>query len=268
MKSINIGKYVSGLMDHACFPFVERLWKSLLPDYTPPATAAGYDHLHVLEMLRWGDAIFQLHPDQNGQYTNFVVAVILHNTDRPNELKKQIVVGEGFGWKNTHWCPYLERLLEDAPQGIDRDLVIRAVLEHSKRNDEEGDSFVLTALRTADKFVRFGAYGMQGQCANRGRTGPFHNPANPFQFADDSSVTAGEDPVLSIFEDYLRVLQWTGMIHSSMWAIMPWDLIAEQVLFVRLIGRRMSQIHNIQDRTEDCLRTALGVHYFRFPKIA
>lgn len=270
---MSIAKLVSkfpgiNLLEGAEKVFFTDLLLGQLDCLRPPATPGGYDYNHVAEMTGLYDKFTKSVP-RTAVVTRFVymVTVLLHNTDRPDALKAQLGI-PSEGWKKR-WEEYLRERLADFPgDGSKREEIIYAILQHSKRDDAPEDPILLTMLRVADKIVRFGALGIKGQAANRGRTAMFYNPVNPYQYADPGVDLAKIEDGMNVAVDELRVTEWTGMIPEFMMAMMPWHKVARTVQIIRWTGAEIAEQLGIEDRTEDCLRKALGVHYARFSQVS
>ncbi|HVV15517.1 MAG TPA: hypothetical protein VHD55_03915 [Candidatus Paceibacterota bacterium] len=251
--------------------YLETLQAQLIPSYTPPATPGGYDVNHVLEMAALGPSIKALPRYKTLDMEEFVTAVWLHNSDRPDSMvnflhNKDYPRGDD-GWKNDNWKPYLQKLLADSPFDDEaRNRIIDAVLEHSKKDDEEGDSVLLTALRIADKVVRFGPLGMMGQPANRGRTQMFYDPEEPFVYG-----STAEDKLRAVWNDYFRVLEWLTMLlkraltEDELWSLVDKADIADEVHYIRGVGRQIARVTGGENKVEECVQKALGDLYKQFP---
>jgi hypothetical protein len=233
----------------------------------PPTVPGGYDWNHVAQMATLYDQFVIKYPHLGVvSRLKYMVAVILHNTDRPASS-----IQAGFHWSKPEgrqkWEVYLRDQLRSYPCPGDVDEIVLAILDHPKRDDAHDDSLLLQMLRVADKIVRFGALGMIGQAANRGRTAMFYNPMNPFQYAEPDADLASIEQGMNVLVDYFRVLEWVKMI-TYLRDMIPWDSVAETVLIVRMVGAEIAKVTGCNDNIEACLKKALGEHYARFPKIA
>ena len=245
--------------------FLSTLAKSLEPYYLPPATPGGYDINHIHEMLRLGPQIKALTRYLDLDLDEYTAAVLLHNSDRPDELKKMLKVGE-VGWKEN-WRQYLLSFFPGGPfnePAVGR--IVRAVLEHSKKDDELEDSVLLTALRIADKVVRLGPLGMMGQPANRGSYQMFYDPVDPFVYGSTE-----EDKLRAVWNDYFRVLEWIPMLlqraltANELRTLVDKNDIREEVHYIRGVGRMIARVTGAENSVEECLQKALGRTYDEFP---
>lgn len=245
--------------------FLRILETTLTACYLPPATPGGYDLNHVNEMLRLGEKIKALPRYHDLDLDEYTAAVWLHNTDRPDALKKELRVGED-GWKER-WRLCVQSLLTGSPFDVaTRERIVNAVLEHSKKDDEPGDSTLLTALRIADKIVRLGPLGMMGQPANRGRFQMFYDPTAPFVYGSTE-----DDKLRAVWNDYFRVLEWIPMLlkralnPAELWTFIDKEDVREQVHYIRGVGRMIAKTTGVENHVEDCIKKALGSYYGEFP---
>lgn len=239
--------------------YLETLKGRLTPYYTPPATLGGYDLNHILEMVALGPRIAAIPRYSSLNRGEFEVAVWLHNTDRPDKLARMIRKGDEGS--DRRWAGYLNEPLEGSPfSREERDRIVSAILEHPKLMDEPDDSVLLTALRIADKVVRFGPLGMMGQPANRGQTQMFYNPEDPFKWA-----STAERSLTHVINDYFRVLEWYTMLpcDEARSLIDPEDF-AVQLAYLRQLGKQISRVTGKRNEIECCIARALGPHYVRF----
>jgi hypothetical protein len=242
--------------------YLNGLETVLLSHYTPPNTLVGYDYNHIFEMLVLGPRIkaFRLYEDLD--LKEFSVAVWLHNTDRPTSLKDLIGFTKGMPEKDFKevWGEYLRKLLEDSPFTEEvRNKIVGAVLEHPKKNDGPDDSVLLTALRIADKVVRFGPLGMMGQPSNN-RGNVFYDLRKPFDY--ESTV---EGRLKSVYNDYMRVLEWYAMLPSdeARSLIRPRWMEA-QLLYLRVLGEQIAEYTGFPNGIESDIKKALGSFYEQF----
>lgn len=236
--------------------YLQWLKEKLSPLYTPPATPGGYDLNHIYEMLKLGPKIAAIPQYSDLDLDEFAVAVWLHNSDRPRELQENLGIPKD-GWKER-WGVYLFEILADSPFTAEvRMRIIDAVLQHSKKNDEPGDSTLLTALRIADKVVRFGPLGMMGQPANRGRTQMFYDPENPFKYPSTE-----ESQLKVVMHDYFRVLEWYAMLPcDEARALVSTQYLRAQIRYLRVLGLQISEYTGKENQIESCIKQALSAHY-------
>ncbi|MBI3442661.1 MAG: hypothetical protein HY007_02755 [Candidatus Sungbacteria bacterium] len=249
---------------NAFHAYLANLTATLISHYTPPNTGVGYDYNHIYEMLMWGPKIKALEPYRHLDLNEFVIAVWLHNTDRPALLKKEI----GFvadrrmsaGEFATVWAAYLHKLLVDSPfDEATRDRIVDAVIQHPKKFDEPGDSVLLTTLRIADKIVRFGPLGMIGQPANN-RGHMFYDPKKPFGFG-----STRESDLQTVYDDFMRVLEWYGILPSDeARSLVPISWIKAVLAFLRVMGEQIAMYTGKENLIELDLKKALGAYYEKF----
>lgn len=239
--------------------FLDQLIQSLTPHYTPPFTPGGYDLNHIREMLRLGPQIAAISRYSNLDLREFEVAVWLHNTDRPNIFREMFEVGQP-GWKSM-WEGWLYGELASC-RVFDqhaKQRIIDAVVQHSKRNDEDDDSVLLTSLRIADKVVRFGPLGMMGQPANRGRDCMFYDPENPFSYLTEDDGATKESRIHYVLTDYFRVLEWYAMLPcDEARALINPVYLTIQLTYLIGLGRQIAEVTGKEDQMYECLHKALG----------
>ena len=226
--------------------FIRKLSAELSPHYAPPFVNSGHDTHHVSRMIALGNTMPWL--DFNRDL--FAIAVWLHNLDRSQPFEGKDI-GEACA-----------EFLVDAPlDDAQKKLVTDAVLQHSKKDDEPGDSSLLVALRIADKVdrFRFAAAGIAAICAH-GHDLPAYDAAHPFGYGDTA-----ESNVKTLYAGFFRVLEWYGMLPSDEARGLIRDADMQfHIAFIRRLGRDMAEILNVADETEGDLKKALGKHYAKF----
>jgi hypothetical protein len=235
--------------------YIEWLTHELKDRYTPPHVPAGNDWLHCDRMEKWGCKIAgieglpgQCRLDFNMQ--EYEVACWLHNIDAGVEGKKPFDSVE----------PELRRLLAESPfDDTARERIIDAVRKHSKLKDEPGDSYLLTALRIADKLDRLGeaTMGIIAACSMRGIQVMAYDPAHPFGYT--STV---EGKLKSIYNDFMRQLEWYGMLPSDeARGLVPLTSMRFYVEFVRRFAVFIVNHHGGKNLVEKDLIQALGKYH-------
>lgn len=226
--------------------FFEQLIAKLRPAYTPPNAKGGHDYTHVERMVKLGERINFL--EFNKQ--EYKVAVWLHNIDRSLKYWEEI---ECDGIKAV-----VRRFLIESPFAWDaRDRIVKAVFEHSKKDDEPGDSTLLTALRIADKVDRFGALGVIAIVALHGNILLPYNPEEPFGYA-----STAERKLSSIYNDCFRVLEWYAMLPSDKArALIAPEKLEYFISTLRLLGREIADATGAKNLVEEDIKKALGSYY-------
>jgi hypothetical protein len=182
-------------------------------------------------------------------------AVWLHNIDRCTALKEE---KENAGGLRS----YLAVLLLSAdfsPEAKER--ITAAVLQHSKKDDELGDSTLLIALRIADKLDRFNPTGIVEAAASWGHL-PIFDPQMPFSYDSAEAGEHGTAGHQSIYQTFFRVVEWIPMLPTQ-WAreLISRDHLRLLITFLRLLGAQAAAQFNVPNRVEDDLRRALGPCY-------
>lgn len=242
------------------FPaYFQWLRVDLLRHYTPPNVNPSYSWNHVNEMLRFGPLIKELRSHSGFNLTEFEVAVLLHNTDRSATLRQAMGITEATNADNFKiaWRKLLEIFLEQSLfTQAEKVRIINAVLQHSKKHDEPSDSALLTALRIADKVVRFGPLGMMGQVANN-RGHLFYDSSRPFGYEDTV-----ETSLTTVYHDHMRVLEWYGMLPSDeARGLIKGSWLRAQIISLRGLGEQIAFYTGATNTVEEDIRKALGRHY-------
>ncbi|HLD34959.1 MAG TPA: hypothetical protein VJB62_03795 [Patescibacteria group bacterium] len=233
--------------------YLAMLKKTLTPLYTPPAIAGGHDLTHVLRMecLFYRLAGF-IYDQLSGiiQQAEYITAVWLHNIDRSKLVKKPSPQETKIA------C---DDLLRASPFSADsKDRIIDAVLQHAKWDDDPDDSFLLQALRLADKTDRIGVVGVICGAAFRGSIMLPYDPANPFKY---QRLT--EDDMRTLFQDYWRILEWWPK-YPILRAFVGSQPLKEFLTFVRMYAAHIARMHEIPNTVEKNISQALGDCYEQF----
>jgi hypothetical protein len=233
--------------------FVEGLSSTLEFEYSAPRTPGGHDADHIKRMLRMESKIASVLDFDPWEYR---VAVWLHNLDRIEAFRAPLKQKGVFG--------YVERVvLEGSPfSPAARARIAYAVSRHAKKDDEPGDSSLLTALRIADKLDRLGPLGILSAAAFRGGELPLYDARSPFGYA-----STAEERLKSVYNDFFRVLEWVGMLPSdAARSLINREHLAAYVAFLRALGKELSDRLEVEDRVEDDIRRALGSYHAEFAK--
>lgn len=249
--------------DGARQAFVEHLAEYLTPFYLPPRTPeevssycnAAHGPVHITGMLALGPRIQGI-GGLNGPLCfdpyEFEAAVWLHNADRADGLKKELHL------QTLQAVVYV--LLEESPFDPEtRSRIADAVLQHSKKDDEPGDSDLLSALRIADKINRFSATGVWSAASHCWYLEPY-NRKNPFGYGGTA-----EENLRSQYSALFRGLEWVKMLPSDE----ARDLIDRRGLrlfieFIRCLGEEIARDLGVENRSEEDIRKALGPYYKQF----
>ena len=254
--------------------FLVKLQERLRPKYMPQANCqGGHDVTHVERLIAIGKKITFLKFNMD----EFVTAAWLHNLDRVPALPKGIEIClEAEAEKMFLDDPviteenveafirtlglgiYCSMLLERSPfNEWAQDRIVNAVMQQGKKDDELGDSPLLTALRIADKLDRMGPLGIIANASFRGDNLLPYDPINPFGY--DSTA---EGKITTIYNGYFQILEWYGMLPSDE----ARDLVDQKKLrffisFLRMLGEEISEATGAENQVEDDIKKALGAHY-------
>jgi len=230
--------------------FLTYLEDQLRPRYALPAGVGGHDVTHVERMVAMEPkiaTILDFDPDE------YVVAAWLHNIDRNPETKKRIKEEHISIQELCH-----EFLVSSPFDGDARVRIVNAVVQHPKKDDDPGDSTLLTALRIADKIDRMGPLGVIASTAFRGSELPPYDTKHPFGY---SSTVEGK--LRSIYNDLFRILEWYGMLPSEKArALVNRERLLFFVNYIRELGAEIAETTRLPNRVEDDIRRALGDHYW------
>jgi HD superfamily phosphodiesterase len=215
--------------------------------YTPPQIDGGHEFIHVERMIALAARISKILTfDMN----EFRAAAWLHNLDRCPVFKPDI---EQHGLRGV--C--LNILAESPFSEEARERIGDTVLEHNKKEDEPGDSTLLTALRIADKLDRFGPLGILAAAAHQGPRLLAYDPERPFLY--DSTE---EGKLKSIYNNLFRILEWVTMLPSDE----ARDLINPRrmrfyIAFLRELGAEIAEVTGKPNEVEVDIKKALGSFY-------
>jgi hypothetical protein len=239
--------------------YIANLTGILVPHYDHKVCPA-HDLSHSKEMIQLGRKIKAIPAYKTLDPDEFEVACIMHSTDRSITLREIIGFKKGmpFGEFKTTWSNYLKTLLNNSPfDDVARERIIDAILQHSKKYDDPGDSVLLTALRIADKVVRFNSIGIMAIAANH-RDNQFYDENNPFNY--DSTE---ETKLKSVYNDFCRVLEWYGLLPSDATRnLIPLEKLKRYVQFMRWAGEDIAEITGKINEVENNIEKAMGPYYY------
>lgn len=234
--------------------FVRELADKLRKPYEH-TQCAGHDVWHVQRMLILGERIRTI---LDFDWYEFVAAAWLHNLDRAPQYRGPIctVFGSVAGLALD--------FLKDSPFSEEaRQRIALAAATHGKKDDEPGDSTLLTALRIADKLDRFNPLGALTAAMIHGYRIPLYDPDDPFGYESTEY-----DRLKTVYNDFFRLLEWVDMLPSdeARGLIDRAGLLA-LIDFIRSFGAYVARLHTLKPNTEEDIKRALGRHYetFAFP---
>jgi hypothetical protein len=231
------------------FPlYVALLNEYLDPFYQTKAVVGGHDWLHVRDVAAMGSKIHYLDFDLQ----EFEVAALLHNTDRSVALKEK---GAEFGG----WEGFLRHLLKESPfSSADRDRIVFAVLNHSKKTLPAGTPDLAIALQDADKLVRFRPSNLLYAGAHGGSMGvPAFLSTEPFGF-----TSTREKDRTSMWLGFMGNLEWVGMLSCDRAReLIDPDYLRLFLEYLRAFGRETSEHVGCQNMSELDIKKALGNYY-------
>ncbi|OGG45179.1 hypothetical protein A2673_03760 [Candidatus Kaiserbacteria bacterium RIFCSPHIGHO2_01_FULL_50_13] len=247
------------MQKHDFDSFITGLKEKLTPLYTMPNSSAGHDVWHVMRVAGFGKRIRKccnLTFDSN----EFEVAVWLHNIDRVQPYADRIsaLKNSGHSFKEALGVVAESFFTEEHPFSADAVArIIDVVVQHNKKDDEPGDSHVLTALRIADKLDRLNPLGIMSAAAFRGLHVPPYDTERPLGYG-----TTVEGRMKSVYDDFFRVLEWVNMLPSdrARSLINKKDLRAF-IDFVRALGAQLARECKVENTVEDDIKKALGTYY-------
>ncbi|OGG37499.1 hypothetical protein A2110_02850 [Candidatus Jorgensenbacteria bacterium GWA1_54_12] len=243
--------------------FVRMLARKLTPFYLPPKTPddvklypnAAHGLVHITGMLALEPRLQGVQGIDGPLYFDpyeFQTAVWFHNADRSLALERALgVKGEG---------EICAALLKGSPFDLRaRERITDAMRQHAKKDDEPGDSPLLTALRIADKVDRFSATGIWSSASHLWYLEPYDRK-NPFAYGSTS-----ERGLTSQYGGLFRGLEWVRMLPSdeARKLIDPMG-IRLFIEFIRYLGEEMARHLGVPNRAEDNIREALGPYYERY----
>ncbi|HVM77101.1 MAG TPA: hypothetical protein VMU07_03045 [Candidatus Paceibacterota bacterium] len=231
--------------------FLEQLASDLRKAYITPNVSRGHDFYHIERMVARGPEIREYLVFEMDEY---VAAVWLHNVDRCVPLKQ--LTAELGGLRKC-----ILSLLEGSdfsPEAKER--IIDAVLQHSKKDDEPGDSPLLLALRVADKLDRFIPTLLVEAPASWGHL-PIFVAQHPFGYDPTEAGERGTAGHQSIYQTYYRVLEWIPMMPEWARGLIRRDHLRLFITFLRLLGAQAADQFHVTNQVEDDIRHALGPCY-------
>ncbi len=217
--------------------------------YKAGNVTGGHDWSHVRDVEGMGQQI-QRYLSFDPQ--EFIVAAILHNSDRPFELKR--IITQMGGWEIL-----LRQLLSRSlfsPEAQDR--IVFAVLHHSDKHLPDPAPPLAVALQDADKLVRFRPSNLLYAGAHGGSMGiPAFLHAAPFGF-----TSTREKDRSSMWLGFMGNLEWIGMLScDEARELIDRDYLTLFIYFLRLFGREIAEYTGCEDTSEDDIQKALGVYY-------
>lgn len=230
--------------------YLKGLDARVMPLYASERVTPGHGEDHVRRMIAMGLRIKEA-TGLEFDLEEYHVAVVLHNLDR--SVKKVIT---GFGSLEA----YAQDLLRSSSFAEhEKARIVDAVVQHSKKDDEPGDSPLLTALRIADKLDRLGPLGVMALIAHASSRGlPCYDPEQPFGY--ESTV---EDRMNTIYDSFFRTLEWVGMLPSDeARSLINKDDLRAYIEYLRALGRQIARECGVENRVEDDIYRALGGTYY------
>src|SRR3989338_10316833 len=235
--------------------FKVRLERSLRSAFSKENAKGDHTYLHTGRMKKMGPRL-QGTLGANGRplvfdLDEYFVAVDLHNLDASLSFKREI--------KERGYRAVCERLLAPGPFNAEaKERIIRAVTEHSKKDDEPGDSDLSVALRSADKIDRFAPSMLPGCGTCNPNLLAYDDSPNPFWGGEGTR----EGEVKTQYKAYFRNLEWYGMLPSDeARALVNPRFLKLIVEFLRCFGSEIAGHLGIPNRAEDDIRMAFGKHY-------
>lgn len=222
--------------------FIASLEKGLKHRYTPPNVPSGHDFTHVQRLIVLGDKITFIRFDLN----EYRAVCWLHNLDRCQDVALDEVVQLTSG------------LLQGSPfSGVAQERICDAVVQHSKKDDEPGDSTLLTAFRVADKVDRFSPSGLMATASLYGHKFLLYNPDKPFGFGSTEECL-----LKTIYDDHFRCLEWYAMLpcDEARRLIVP-NWLRLRLEFLRCLGQEIAATYVVENKVEGDIRRALGSFY-------
>lgn len=242
--------------------FMSELKENLTPLYTMPKAPGGHDVWHVIRVAKMGERI-RKQCKLTFDLQEYEVAAWLHNMDRVEPFRSSIEHLNENGRTNKESVSIVANTIfeSDHPFSIEaKDRIIDVVIQHPKKDDEQGDSHLLTALRIADKLDRLNPLGLMSAVAFRGPHVPLYDPKQPLAYG-----TTVEGRMKSVYDDFFRVLEWVGMLPSNgaRALIVKEDLLAH-INFVRAVGVQLSRECGVENTVENDIKKALGSYYVEY----
>ena len=265
--------------------YIQLLKEQLTSWYTCPFVNVAHDSLHVGRMLRRASHVIgvqglqsqgKLEPDIH----ELLTAIWLHNLDRvqrirgprnDTEVRSALVdVALAAHDPKEERRPFVEEacrvMLEPSPFDEEaRARIIDAVLNHSKKDDEEGDSHLMTALRILDKWDRFSVSGILGAgVANE--SWAFYDEGNPFGGYGDTGNEAQRHK--DAWRVWPRTLEWWGMLPSDDARELVRPDFEKYLWVFRWFAQEIAQhTEASMDDAEADIEKALGKYYHAFDRV-
>ncbi len=234
-------------------PGSTRLWlNTVIADlrsrYTSPAVSGSHDYTHCERLVRWGGQIQGLmgleHPLVFDPL-EYEAACWLHNLDRVHDCEDFRKECKGL----LAQSPFSEEA---------QDRIYDTVFQHSKKDDDPGDSDLLQALRIADKVDRFSVSGVLGAGQYAPHLLPY-NPDAPFGYESTEEEHVNEADLYRLF---FRPIEWYAMLPSDdARLLIPRRSLRYAIETVRLLAEEAAWHAGVPNRVEDDLREALGPYY-------
>lgn len=227
--------------------FLENLKNRLQQPYSH-TLVAGHDTYHVRRMELLGPKIATFLDFDMDEY---VAAVWLHNLDRaPASVLPNI--GTSF---------YEQAMGYLADSNFDAEAKERIAITaatHQKRDDEPGDSTLLTAVRIADKCDRMGPIGIMTSSMIYGYQLPIHPGDKPVALTNTAL-----SKMQTIYDDFFRILEWVNMLPSDKAREVMIDPVALRsfIDFVRALAQEISVRFGVENHSEQDIKRALGKFY-------
>ncbi len=229
--------------------FLAELKRKLEPLYaTAVVGGVCHDTDHVRRVMAFGPKIARA-TGLRFDLEEFEAAVWLHNLDKiPSVL---------HALKVTSLRVLLASLLGGSDFSRDaQERIVDAALRHSKKDDEPGDSALLTALRIADKLDSLGPIGIARSVSGR-MTLPLYDRQNPFGFGSTS-----DERMKTVYDDFFRIIEWVGMLPSdAARGLIDKQDFRANVDFLRAFGRELGARLGVDNRVEQDIKRALGPYY-------
>jgi len=240
--------------------FIRRLKEKLMPYYELPHALGDHDVWHVSRVAQMGRKIKNRCRQLDFDLVEFEVVAWLHNIDRVEPFRSEIGRLRNEGNSETAALALVasEFFSEEhpfVPQAVAR--IVDAVAQHSKKDDERGDSHLLTALRIADKLDRLNPVGFLSVVVGSAADLPIYNPKCPFGVG--STV---EGCMKSIYETFFRLLEWVPMLPlDEARALIEKNDLRACIDFVRALGIQLARENGVPNMVEDDIKKALGPYY-------
>ncbi len=237
-------------MSQRFYDFNRLLAGQLRPLYTPPRVKGAHDFTHVERMVSYSPKIQGVMGHEGRRLSfdpqEYVTACWLHNLDRVPEVQE-------LGDEAT-----ARILLAESPYDAEaRERLVDVLRQHSKKDDEPGDSHLLTAVRIADKLEGFEPRNLLGCGASLPALLPY-DPAHPYWRGGTTVESQLKTQLAGIF----RVVEWYAMLPSDeARALVPPVCLKAQITWLRAMGIRLADYLGVRNEMEADISRALGPHY-------